>query len=247
MTEESAFRSMPRLRKLVAKIRTNTLLHNTGWMFGGYGLRMAIQAVYFLLIARSLGAEQYGAFVAITALVAIMAPFTGFGAPNLLMKNVVRDRSLLVVYWGNGLLMSSISGIGFLLIVLAIARFALPNAVAFATVLLIGLSDLVLVKVTELASMAFMAVETMSKSAQLQVLVSASRLVGIVALRLINPASHGCVLGRCLSSRHGCDFSLRADLHHVVDWPPAPGIAAHPPGVRRRTLLFHRYLFDNNL
>jgi O-antigen/teichoic acid export membrane protein len=156
-------------------------------MFGGNGLRIGIQAVYFVLIARALGAEQYGTFVAIVALVTIVAPFAGFGAAQLLVKNVARDRSLLAVYWGNGLLMSCASGIGFLAIVLAVARFALPNSVAITSVLLIGISDLVLLKVVELATLAFFAVETMNKSAQLLVFISACRLAGIVLLRLIIP------------------------------------------------------------
>jgi O-antigen/teichoic acid export membrane protein len=156
-------------------------------MFGGYGLRIAIQAIYFVLIARALGVEQYGAFVAVTALVSIMAPFAGFGAPNLLVKNVARDRSLFAVYWGNGLLMSAASGIGFLAIVAVVARFALPGSVAMHSVLLVAISDLLLVKVVELASMAFMAVESMSNAAQLQVFISASRLAGIVVLRFITP------------------------------------------------------------
>lgn len=175
------------LMNLVTRIRASTLLQNAGWMLGGYGLRIAIQAVYFVLIARGLGAPQYGAFVAITALVSIVAPFTGFGVGSLLVKNVARDRNLLAVYWGNGLLMSCASGIGFLVIVLAVARFTLPHSVALTSVLLVGISDIVLAKVTDLATMAFIAVETMRKSAELQVLISASRLAGIVVLRLIIP------------------------------------------------------------
>jgi O-antigen/teichoic acid export membrane protein len=51
-------------------------------------------------------------------------------------------------------------------------------------VLLVGVSDLVLVKVADLAAVGFQAIEKMSRSAQLQVLTSVFRLIGIVVLML---------------------------------------------------------------
>ena len=170
---------------VATRIRTSTLVKNTGWMFGGFGLRIVIQAIYFVLIARTLGSKEYGAFVAITALMSVLAPFVGFGIAPLLVKNVSRNHGLLADYWGNGLLVTCASGVGFLAIVLATARFTLPDSVVFASVLLVGISDLVFAKILDLAILAFLAVENMSKSAQLQVLISASRLLGIAVLRLI--------------------------------------------------------------
>ena len=40
-----------------------TVARNTLWMFCGLGLRLVIQALYFVVIARSLGASGYGAFI----------------------------------------------------------------------------------------------------------------------------------------------------------------------------------------
>jgi len=172
------------MKKLIDKIRSSTLAHNTGWMFGGYGLQILVQAAYFILVARTLGARQYGAFVAVTALVSIAAPFSGFGAANLLVKNVARDRSLMADYWGNGLLMICASGFGFLLAIFATAKLLLPGSVALTSVLMVGISDLILVKVADLAAVGFQAIEKMSRSAQLQVLTSVFRLAGIVLLKL---------------------------------------------------------------
>lgn len=172
------------MKQLIRRIRSSTLAHNTGWMFGGYGLQILVQAAYFILVARTLGAHQYGAFVAVTALVSIAAPFSGFGAANLLVKNVARDRSLMADYWGNGLFMIGLSGIGFLAIILGTAKLLLPDSVAITSVLLVGVSDLILVKVADLAAVGFQAIERMSKSAQLQVLTSLFRLAGIILLKL---------------------------------------------------------------
>ena len=97
------------MRTLIAKARSSALARNTLWMFLGQGLRIIVQAVYFIVIARLLGPAQYGAFVAVVALVAILAPFATLGFGNLLIKNVVRDRSAFAVSWGNALLVAMVS------------------------------------------------------------------------------------------------------------------------------------------
>src|ERR1035437_7111827 len=81
---------------------------NTAWMFLGYGLRLVIQAGYFTLIARCLGATNYGAFVGVVALVAIAVPFGPLGSGIILIKNVSRERSLFPIYWGRALVTTGV-------------------------------------------------------------------------------------------------------------------------------------------
>ena len=69
----------------------------------GQGMRQILRAAYFLIIPRALGVEQYGLFVGITSLAAVLAPYASLGMGNLLIKNVSRDRKLFRVYWGNSL------------------------------------------------------------------------------------------------------------------------------------------------
>ena len=76
------------------KISNSPLARNTAWMIFGQGLRLIIQALYFIEIARSLGVRNYGAFVGVVALVAIVYPFGALGSGNLLVKNVSRDKTL---------------------------------------------------------------------------------------------------------------------------------------------------------
>ena len=95
----------------IARLRQSTLARNSTWMFLGYGVRIIVQAGYFVLIARALGPREYGAFVGAAALIAIVGPFAGVGGGNLLIKNVSRDKSLFRVYWGNALLLLAVSGL----------------------------------------------------------------------------------------------------------------------------------------
>ena len=46
----------------------SVLAKNTLWMLLGQGLRLVIQALYFVVIARSLGVSGYGAFIGVVAL-----------------------------------------------------------------------------------------------------------------------------------------------------------------------------------
>lgn len=172
------------MKSLWLRYRQNTLARNTVWMFLGQGLRLPIQAAYFIIIARSLGPEQYGAFAAVTALVAILAPFVGIGSEKLIVKNVARDSSLLDECAGNGILMTVATGASAIAIVLSIAHYLLPSSIATTVVLMVGLSDLVCLRLIDLAGSAFQSLEMLNRTAMLNVLVSASRFAGAAVLLL---------------------------------------------------------------
>jgi O-antigen/teichoic acid export membrane protein len=157
------------------------------WALSGYGLRLLIQAAYFIIITRCLGARQYGGFIAATALTAVISPFVGLGSGNLLVKNVARDRRLFCQYWGNGLLMTLVSGLALVSLVVPVCAAVLPRTIPLCVVLLVSVSDLILIKFLDFAAWAFQGFERLSSNAQLNVLVSLTRLIGIVGLALAVP------------------------------------------------------------
>jgi O-antigen/teichoic acid export membrane protein len=169
-------------RKTLGNYLPGNLGQNTVWALSGYGLRLLIQAVYFVIIARSLGANQYGGFVAATALTAVISPFVGIGTGNLLVKNVARNQSLFRDYWGNGLLMTLASGILFMGVVLVASFEVLPRSTPTLVIALISVSDLIFVKLLDMAAWAFQAFEMLAQNARLNVLLSFTRLAGIAAL-----------------------------------------------------------------
>ena len=175
------------LRGYVADNVSSSLAQNTLWAFAGYGLRLIIQAVYFIVIARSLGPGQYGGFVAATALANLISPFVGLGAGNLLIKNVARNRTLFAEYWGNGLLVTLLSGLLLVGLVISSSMAWLPATIPTVAILCISVSDLVFVKFLDMAAFAFQAFEMLSKNAHLNVLISLTRLVGIAGLALFIP------------------------------------------------------------
>jgi O-antigen/teichoic acid export membrane protein len=168
----------------MSRLGSAPLVRNSICAFGGYGTRLLIQAAYFIIIARCLGPAEYGAFIAMTAIISVMSPFVGLGSGNLLVKNVARDKGLFHVYWGNGLAMTLATGILLLFVIIALSRIVLPRTIPMIAIMFVGLSDLIFVRFLDLSAWAFQACESLSRNAQLNVLISLTRLVGIVALAL---------------------------------------------------------------
>jgi O-antigen/teichoic acid export membrane protein len=160
----------------------SVVARNTLWMLLGQGLRLIIQAVYFIEIARSLGASNYGAFVGVVALVGIAVPFSDLGSGNLLVKNVSRDQRLFDLYWGRALVAVAVSGSALLVAVLLISRFVLSSAIPLRLVLLVSVSDLLGLSIITMCGLAFLAFDRLKWTAAINVMISASRLLGVVLL-----------------------------------------------------------------
>jgi O-antigen/teichoic acid export membrane protein len=144
-------------------------------------VRLVLQAVYFLFIARSLGSSQYGAFIAITAMTGIVSPYVGLGSGLLFLKNVRSGKREASLCWGNGLLVTLLTGFLASIVLTILARLWLPG---FPTVLVIAISvsDLILLRFLDLASLGFAASDKMAKTAVQNAVMSFLRVVGIVLL-----------------------------------------------------------------
>ena len=164
------------------------LLRNTTWMILGLGVRFVIQALYFVEIARSLGASNYGAFVGVVAIVSIAVPFGALGTGNLLIKNVSRDRKLFRDCWGAALATICVCSSALLMVVLLVSRFALPAAIPTLLVFLVAGADLYGLNIVTVSGQAFQAHEQLNWTATLNVLLSSGRLMG--AAVLIRTHSH---------------------------------------------------------
>jgi O-antigen/teichoic acid export membrane protein len=193
----------------------SVLARNTFWMFLGQGLRLVIQGAAFVIIARVLGASNYGAFIGAVSLVAIFSPFATLGFGNLLIKNVARDHSLFRQYWGNALLMSVVSGVVLLGVITGVARFALPATIPTALILLVAVSDLLAARITDVACLAFQSLEQMGWTARINIALSVLRLLGaLVAVRIwVHPTALQWGALYCAASCLCATFSI-----FIVTW-----------------------------
>ncbi len=171
---------------MVHLLRKSRLARNTVWMSLGQGFRLIIQALYFVVIARSLGAANYGAFVGVVALVGIVFPFATLGSGNLLVKNVSRDASLFSLYWGRALATTAIASSIFFFAVLMLSHFVLPATIPFRLVVLVAASDLFGLSIIQICGQAFQTFERLNWTATINVMGSASRLTGALILVAIH-------------------------------------------------------------
>ncbi|MGE5625198.1 MAG: oligosaccharide flippase family protein [Bacillota bacterium] len=158
------------------------LARNTLWMILGQGMRLLVQFAYFVLIARVLHRDGYGAFSGAVALVAVLAPFAGWGSGNLLVKNVARNPASFSLYWGRAIVVTALSAGLLTVLALALAWVVLPASVPLTMVLWVAISDLFFTRLSEAEALAFQAVHRLFKTAVLSILYSLAKLVGVLLL-----------------------------------------------------------------
>ena len=112
---------------------------------------------------------------------ALLGPFSGLGTPNLFIKNVRSGKRAAAICWGNGILLTVLSGALLTALAVGLSLLLQLKTAPFA-VLLICVADMVLMKVTELAAFGFSACDRMKQTSIQNVVVSLLRLAGIVAL-----------------------------------------------------------------
>jgi O-antigen/teichoic acid export membrane protein len=172
------------MKKLLS---SSPLARNAWWMSLGQALRLVIQALYFIEIARSLGVRNYGAFVGVVALVGIIYPFGSLGSGSLLLKSVARDKNLFSSCWGKALATTVVFGSMLLVVVLAVSRLALPAEIPVRLVALVAVSDIFGLNIISVAGQAFQAFDRLIWTASINVMISMGRLVGAVILIAIYP------------------------------------------------------------
>jgi len=160
-------------------------------MLVGQALKLIVQALYFGLIARSLGAKNYGAFVGAVGLVGILLPFATLGSGYLLIKIVAQDHRQFPRAWGRALLTTLLAASALFVIVIAAARFALPASIPLQLVIMVAASDLFGTSIAGLCGHAFIAFEQMQWTASINVLLSVLRLAAaaIVTTYYVHPAA----------------------------------------------------------
>lgn len=175
------------LRSQIDRLLQRRIVRDTLWLLIGKGMRLVLQAAYFIIIARTLGVANYGAFVGTTALVAIVSPFVGLGIDTLLLKNVVKDRNLFRAYWGNALWMVMVTGIGLMLVLTLVRPIVLPS-LSPLLISVVAVSDLIFGSITNIAIRAFQAVDQLNISAQINISIMLMKVLAAFSLMYFFPA-----------------------------------------------------------
>lgn len=170
------------IKSHVLGILQKSFVRNTLWLMLAQVLGLVMQAAYFLIIARALGAQQYGAFVGVTALASVVSPFASLGSGDILIKNVSRDRALFKEYWGNALFTILISGSLLISLLLLLSQLFLPKNISPSIVFFVFLSDLICLIIWDVSGKAFIATNLIRITALIKLLLNLNKLLAALAL-----------------------------------------------------------------
>src|ERR1041385_1448080 len=160
---------------------------NWGWALAGQSLQTLLQAIAFLVLARSLPVRELGIFISLTALTAILSPFSGLGAGNLLIRDVARHPAVFSERWNTLCVVTLVTGSVLCLVVIAIYWCVFPHFLSWYEISLFAACDLLLFRWAILTSLTFQGLGWMRQKSQLEILSGAVR-VGAALVLLSLPA-----------------------------------------------------------
>jgi O-antigen/teichoic acid export membrane protein len=160
------------------------LAKNASWMFLGQGVNFAVQACYFVLLARLLGANQYGIFVGAAAAVSLLSQYSTLGSGLVLVRQVSRHTDEFPQYWGN-VLITTLSVGGFVILALAWFGKWMVGPAGAGVIVLVAVGECTCARLAEAGGQAFQAFEQLKLTAALTSLTSVARLVAAAGMVLI--------------------------------------------------------------
>ena len=160
----------------------SSLARDTFWLLLSKLFTVVIQAGYFIIVARLLGKENYGSFLVITAAANIVFPFVALGSDHVLVKNVATNRDSFKTFWGNTLVLLTANGAVITIILLLLSPFIFPTELAWGTILLILLADLLCLGLFDISLKALIAGDLVKKTAQLGIFSNCGKLLAALSL-----------------------------------------------------------------
>lgn len=132
--------------------RPGRTVRNGGILLGWMLLRAAMQAATVVWLARQLGAQPYGQFVAIVAVSSFFSPFVGLGLSHMLLRNAARDSAhasnylARALYWWLRTLMPCA------VVTVMLALWLLPERIALLNLVFVVAAELAATSLTELCA-----------------------------------------------------------------------------------------------
>ena len=160
---------------------------STAIMTVGMGLRLALQMLSFVIVAGSMGAGQFGAFASVSALVSVVSAFSGWGADQLIIRRVARNRSDLAKALGSGLVFLGLSAPALAALALVLVPLLVDPSISWRIVLYVAAADIVFAHINSCAAACYQAVDRPIGTAGLNLGFTGARVVAAVLWVSIAP------------------------------------------------------------
>jgi O-antigen/teichoic acid export membrane protein len=165
------------------KLRTSSLGKNATWMMMGQGISVVLQAVYFAVLARLLGAIDYGVFVGAFAFTNLAAQYSTLGSGTMFLRYVSGNRQAFAVYWGNIVFLTLIIG-GLMVGVLTVAGHHILNPASASLVIFAAIANCVCQQFSTETARVFQTFERMGVTAILNMLTNLVRTLTAAVMLL---------------------------------------------------------------
>ncbi|MET3721613.1 oligosaccharide flippase family protein [Arthrobacter sp. UYEF21] len=153
-------------------------------LLAGQITRLALQAGYFIILARMLGATGYGAFATAIALCALVTPFSSLGTNTIMLRNVSRDVSSASREWARALTYTLLGGAALSGVLVLMADIIAPPELSRFAILQIALAELIGLKLVELTGAVWQGQDRSRPLIVLPTLLNFIRLVAAGAMFL---------------------------------------------------------------
>jgi len=153
--------SLAKLRKYLR----SGIFGNTSVMTVSMGLRLFLQTFSFIIVAGTMGARQFGAFVSVAALCSILSAFAGWGADQLVVRRVARGSAELPRAMATGFVFMSISCPLLFIVALVLVPLVVDSSIPWMLVLLVAVSDIFCARLNSFTAACYQAVDRVFGSA----------------------------------------------------------------------------------
>lgn len=156
-----------------------TILKNAFWSFRGKVAYTVLITVYYVLLARVLGAEEFGIFTGLLAFLGFFHPFLGFGYDDILIKYIARDRNRFPHAFGLAILVYGTSGVIILAGAVAINETFFEDPFSFFLFLNVIVAEFCF-RIVEFFGRAFQGFERLNAASKTWIIASLFKLAVIL-------------------------------------------------------------------
>ncbi|MBP3979305.1 oligosaccharide flippase family protein [Acidovorax sp. JG5] len=138
--------------QIFARYRPGRLARNGTILLGWMLLRASMQAATVVWLARQLGAQTYGQFVAVVAVSSFFSPFVGLGLSHILLRNAARDPAHAGHYLARALRWWLRTLLPCVAASVVVALWLLPERIALQALIVVAAAELSATSLTELCA-----------------------------------------------------------------------------------------------
>lgn len=178
---------LSKITRKFKEVRSGHIVRRTSLISSAETIRLALQAVFFFVLAGALGVKGIGQYAGTAALVGLVQPLASWGSTDLLLKHVSRDHSLIRQWIGTSITITVLISSLLAALLILTAPLILGSAYDWRILVPLLITDMLALRVVELSWASFVAMEQIKSVAMVRLIWAATRFVALIAFILVQP------------------------------------------------------------